>query len=608
MSTSAYGRIPVIILAALALAACPLKKDKKHDEPAVYWVSASDGSDTNPGTKNLKFKKITHALSVALRSGTTVHVAPGTYSNDETFPIIVPAGVLLIGDEDTKGAGTPGVTSPTSIVGGGLAPGSAPGDVGVAVLPGEGSTVAGFTITNNNSSFTERRGLILGYSSVTLRNNTVTGATHKAGIYVGASTNHMITGNHIVNNGGSSAGSGLAFGRGGVGSKVEKNLITGNGFGVEYDVAGGDLGSAGGAGSTGGNVISCNARNNLVSRATTTITITAAYNLWDHAPPTSGSSSGMDIFDSSGFATVNANPANLASSPCAPAASPMFFVNASSVGSDAGSDANPGTLALPFKTITHALTVATSGSTVQAKPGVYDTLNNGETFPIVVPDGVLLIGDEANTGGTSIVGRGPAPAGFAAATVTLLPGTGSTIAGFAITPDDVSIGHDGLLLRNSSVTLRNNTVSGASRYGVEFDAAKDHVITGNQIVNNSGQGLGFIKGGDGSKVEKNVITRNGVGVEYDVDGGDLGGGSKGSAGMNTISCNTYDLFVVAQTPITISAANNFWDHGAPALATPTFGCNAGDDICDFGTFGAPYVAATIITTNAASTVNPAACQ
>src|SRR2546425_3401483 len=49
MSTSAYGRIPVIILAALALAACPFKKDKKHDEPAVYWVSASDGSDTNPG-------------------------------------------------------------------------------------------------------------------------------------------------------------------------------------------------------------------------------------------------------------------------------------------------------------------------------------------------------------------------------------------------------------------------------------------------------------------------------------------------------------------------------------------------------------------------------
>ena len=206
MSTPAYGRIPVIILAALALAACPFEKDKKHNEPAVYYVSASDGSDTNPGTRNLKFKRLTHAMSVATRSGTTVQVAPGTYSNGEIFPIIVPAGVLLIGDEPTKGAGTPGVTSPTIILGGGLAPGSAPGAVGVAVLPGEGSTVAGFTITNNNSSFTERRGLILRNSTVTLRKNTITGATHKVGVYVDASMNHLITGNRIVDNGGSSMG------------------------------------------------------------------------------------------------------------------------------------------------------------------------------------------------------------------------------------------------------------------------------------------------------------------------------------------------------------------------------------------------------------------
>jgi hypothetical protein len=606
MSTSAYGRIPVIILAALALAACPFKKDKKHDEPAVYYVSASDGSDTNPGTRNSKFKRLTHAMSVAIRSGTTVYVAPGTYSDDEIFPIIVPAGVLLIGDEDTNGAGTPGVTSPTSIVGGGLAPGSAPRAVGVAVLPGTGSTVAGFTITNNNSSFTDRRGLILGYSNVTLRNNTVTGATHKVGIYVDASTNHMITGNHIVDNGRSSSGSGLAFGKGGAGSKVENNLITGNGFGVEYDVAGGDLG---GAGSTGGNVISCNTQNDLVSRATTTITITAAYNLWDHAPPTSGSSSGSDIFDSSGFATVNANPATLASSPCAPAASPIFFVNASSVGSDAGSDANPGTQASPFKTITHALSVATSGSTVQVEPGIYDVLNNNETFPITVPAGVLLIGDENGKGsGTTIFGGGLAPGAVPGSVgVALVPGTGSTIAGFTVTNADPSFAvRRGVILGNSGVTLRNNTVTGATHtIGVQIDASTNHVITGNRIVDNApgaGMGLGFINGGVGTKVENNVITGNGVGVEYDVDGGDLGGGSASSAGGNLISCNTYDLAAAAQTPITISAANNFWDH-----ATPTFGCNAGDDICDFGTFGSPYVLATINTPNATQTSNPSSC-
>jgi len=120
----------------------------------------------------------------------------------------------------------------------------------VALLPGTGSTIAGFTITNN-SSFTDLRGLILRNSTVTLRNNTVTGATHKVGVYIAASTNHMITGNRIVDNGGSGMGSGLAFVTGGAGSKVENNVITGNAFGVEYDVAGGDLGG-GSAGSAGG--------------------------------------------------------------------------------------------------------------------------------------------------------------------------------------------------------------------------------------------------------------------------------------------------------------------------------------------------------------------
>src|SRR5258708_36032249 len=291
MSTSAYTRIPVIILAALALAACPFQKEKRHDDPAVYYVNALAGLNTNSGTQISPFKTISYALSVAKRSGSTVHVLPGAYNvaNGEVFPITVPAGVLLIGEETNKGGGSP----PASIVGGGgQAPGATAG-VGVALLPGAGSTIAGFTITNNNPALSGRYGLFLSNSSVTLRNNTVTGATHKAGVYVDASTNHMITGNRIVNNGNSSAGSGLTFGKGGAGSKVENNVITGNGFGVEYDVAGGDLGG-GSAGSAGENVISCNTQNNLVSFAPSAITITAASNMWDHAPPTRGSSSGND--------------------------------------------------------------------------------------------------------------------------------------------------------------------------------------------------------------------------------------------------------------------------------------------------------------------------
>ncbi|TMH80903.1 MAG: DUF1565 domain-containing protein [Betaproteobacteria bacterium] len=598
MSTSAYLRIPVVVLAALALAACPFKKEKKHDDPAIYYVSAS-GLDTNPGTQASPFKTITHAMRVATRSGMTVEVAPGLYNvaNGEIFPITVPAGVLLKGDEANKGGGS----TPTSIVGGGgQAPGATAG-VGVALLPGTGSTIAGFTITNDNPALSGRYGIFLSNSSVTLRNNTVIGATHKAGVYIDASINHVITGNDIVNNGGSSAGSGLAFGKGGAGSKVENNVITGNGFGVEYDIAGGDLGG-GSAGSAGGNEISCNTQNNLVSFAPSAITITAASNKWDHVPPTRGSSSGNDIFDSSGVATIDATPAVLTSNPCGGV---TLYVDVST-----GVDTNPGTQASPFKTITKAMTVATSGATVQVAPGIYDTssLTTPEVFPITVPAGVLLIGNEGSKGsGTSIVGGGQVPTFPAGTSAAVHPGTGSTIAGFTITNDNPALsGRYGVFLSNSTVTLRNNTVTGATHvigvYVADDGAtpptpSTNHVITGNRIVDNapaSGEGLAFVSGGAGSKVENNVITGNGFGVDYEVAGADLGGGSALSAGGNTISCNGFvDLFV--GVPITVSAKNNLWDHVPPTPLTHacTFG-GTGEDVCD----GSAGGAATIDASNA----------
>src|SRR5882762_1923088 len=289
MSSSAYGRIPVIIFAALALAACPWKKEKKQEEgehdderPSIHYVSASAGLDTNPGTQSLPFKTITHAMTKAT-SGSTVQVLPGIYDTSdlntpEVFPITVPAGVLLIGDETNKVGGS----TPTTIFGGGSAP-VFPGVI-VALLPGTGSTIAGFTITNASGNFHD--GLILSNSSVTLRNNTITGESRN-GVNIDASTNHVITGNQIVNN----PGSGLAFLKGGVGSKVENNVITGNGVGVEYEIAGGDLGG-GTPGSTGGNVISCNAMIDLFVGVP--VTISDRNNLWDHLPPTLACTFGGD--------------------------------------------------------------------------------------------------------------------------------------------------------------------------------------------------------------------------------------------------------------------------------------------------------------------------
>ena len=71
------------------------------------------------------------------------------------------------------------------------------------------------------------------------------------------------------------------------------------------------------------------------------------------------------------------------------------------VSSDNGNDSNEGTETEPLLTIRHALSLVKPGegntTTIYLAPGVYSRDRNGEAFPIVMPDNVHLIGDEAET-------------------------------------------------------------------------------------------------------------------------------------------------------------------------------------------------------------------
>lgn len=63
---------------------------------AVLYVSPS-GQDSNEGTANFPFATLTHALQQS-RPGNVVQLAPGTYQDNERFPIVVPAGVTVTGN------------------------------------------------------------------------------------------------------------------------------------------------------------------------------------------------------------------------------------------------------------------------------------------------------------------------------------------------------------------------------------------------------------------------------------------------------------------------------------------------------------------------------
>lgn len=258
----------------------------------TYYVDGGSGSDAAAGTAARPFKTITKAMSVAT-AGQSVKVLPGTYdaANGEAFPISIPDSVSLIGEESDKGATTV-IQGGGAVVKGGLT-------FLAAILPGAHSVVAGFTVTDTMGGNSWPMGLALRKSSVELRNNRLVNSLSIAVYIIDGTTNHLIHDNLIQGNG----SVGLAFIGGGVGSRVENNVITGNAYGVEYDSAGGDMGG-GAAGSVGGNALYGNVHSDLWTNQTNAVTIYVANCTWDHVAPTVGAENSADIFNGGGAIIV----------------------------------------------------------------------------------------------------------------------------------------------------------------------------------------------------------------------------------------------------------------------------------------------------------------
>ncbi|EMP00842.1 LIC10774 family surface protein [Leptospira santarosai] len=270
---------------------------------SIHYVDALGGDDSNPGTSLAPYKTITYAVS---QPGNTIYVAPGIYNEElgERFPIRIPIGMNLIGNESGKGTengprsgyggiGTIPNEGPTLIFGvGQLSPGI---DNYATLTQNDNSIIAGFTITNPKSPSTSTTaGIKLGsslsgiISGITIRNNTLTGTPKGAGIYIGFSnqgTGNIISGNTIISN-----YLGIYHDRSNVVFKVENNLISQNwagivlvantNFNTNIDLGGGPTGSL------GNNTISCNTQFDLSLPSVNTITLYAKNNQWDHIPPT----------------------------------------------------------------------------------------------------------------------------------------------------------------------------------------------------------------------------------------------------------------------------------------------------------------------------------
>ena len=113
----------------------------------------------------------------------------------------------------------------------------------------------------------------------------------------------------------------------------------------------------------------------------------------------------------------------------------------------------------------------------------------------------------------------------------------------------------------SPVVLADNVISGShvGLSGVVVGACRGNVVT-----DCKGDGMRLTINGP---VEGNLVTRNGgAGVRF--SGADLGGGTHGSLGGNTLRGNgAFDLVILslAADAATILAEGNVWDHRTEAL-------------------------------------------
>ena len=126
--------------------------------PFDWHVDAVNGSDANDGTSAATaFQNLSMALTNSyLRSGDTVHAAPGLYtngvitSNNWRFRAVVPDGVTLVGDEGAEktlivGDPDPGVEQDSSPYGCGSG-------ATLCVRLWEGASVRGFTLTGGHAA------------------------------------------------------------------------------------------------------------------------------------------------------------------------------------------------------------------------------------------------------------------------------------------------------------------------------------------------------------------------------------------------------------------------------------------------------------------------
>lgn len=242
----------------------------------------------------------------------------------------------------------------------------------------------------------------------------------------------------------------------------------------------------------------------------------------------------------------------------APAAT-KYYVNAST-----GMDSYDGTLAKPWRTISHAVATVPSGAIeIDVAPGTYTA---GEAFPITLKAGQALVGDVANLGlgaaPTTISGEGAGGCEGSGATIQI-PSTasGASVSGFHIVTTNTD---ESIVVCGAAATVVSNTLEGGE-VGVEAITGASVTVTSNTITPET-NGVGVVVFGTTTKLTARGNSISGsyyaiqLGVGTSFTGSLIDLGTAGSHGDNTLlgSAAGVGLSISVATSSVVTAVGNTW--------------------------------------------------
>ncbi len=185
----------------------------------IIYVNPTLGTDSSSlvNSEETPYRTLTYALQQA-QAGTTIQLANGSYSREsgEKFPLIINSGVILRGNESTKGRNV-------SIVGGGSYLSRTFASQNTTILAQKDSEIRGVTITNPNTRGT---GVWIESSNPTVENNTFVNSWRE-GIFVTGTAAPKIVNNVFTQN----KANGISVARAAQG-EIRGNLFQDTGFGI----------------------------------------------------------------------------------------------------------------------------------------------------------------------------------------------------------------------------------------------------------------------------------------------------------------------------------------------------------------------------------------